>query len=1209
MDDNQPDEAPPDDANRLTIASREEAFAELADLNDEIVPAATGEADSGNADIGAGGGESGGGGTLTAPPVVVVMVTHNAGDWLDETLESLATQNYADLSILIIDAASDIDPTPQIAKVAPGAFVRRLEHNVGFGPTLNEVLSLVSGASFLCLCHDDVALDPDAIHKMVEEAFRSNAGVIGPKLVAWDDPEVILQVGVTVDKTGSRAPYAERGELDQEQHDAVRDVFTVPGACTLVRADLFAHLGGFDPAIDLFGEDLDLCWRAHLVGARVIVAPAARVRHRESMAQRRPEIDIPAVAAAHRLRTTLSCYSGFSLVKIVPQAIIIAMVEAILDLVGGRRREARAQFTAWTANLRNARSLHANRKRVGALREARDRDVRRLQAHSVARLLSLLQVYRRSGSDEQAATGDSSRSSLEPHRSRSLVPYGVAVVVVLLALGSRDLLFGSLPAMGEFAQAPHNAGSLWSQWVGGWNPVGLGSSSPVPTMSGVLGALGTLAFGSLGFVRRVGIVGLLPIGVWGAWRMARPLGSRRAQLAALVVYATVPVPYNALTQGRWGGLALYAVAPWLLAVLARTTGLAPFAPARVAVVNPDDAPQVDAPQVDATATVPAPEEREQSLFGRIFGLGLLLGVVGLAVPFVLVVAVALAVGLAVGSLLAGRLRGLGRLATVTLGAVVVAAVLQIPWTFGFFGHSAQWSSFAGIRSGVKGWLSFGRILRFESGTFGAAPLGYAFLLAGALPLVLGRGWRFAWALRAWGCATACWALLWAGQQGWFPLALPPAEVLLAPAAAALALAVGCGMAAFDIDLPGYKFGWRQGVSILAAAAVLVGAVPMLADAVGGRWSMATADLHQTLPFVDTQRAATPFRVLWLGDPDVVPPAGWPLDDQLDYATSNNAGAKLGELWSPSDPGSSHALATAVRLALDGQTTRLGSLLATMGVRYIVIPRQIVPSPFSAITHAIPERLTQALGNQLDFDKLPINSAFDIYQNEAWHSGATLYPAETPIGHSVASGLGRPAGTQVLTGLDLSTGRGGSGTVPAAGVVALGVAADRNWHLTVDGKSAKAVKIDGWQQGFVIPKPGRVRLEHRTPPMRWVLLVFQAVLWAAALVLWRQGTRRREPLVTDLIPDEPISFSAGSGPLVRLGATTVGRVDDAGRVTDVHEIVGTDADPLPGGLEPESAPEVDVAPESAPEADVVPETTAPEVDAKPESAPDGPEESA
>ena len=179
------------------------------------------------------------------------MVTHDPGEWLEEALEALAAQTYANLSVLVIDTGSAIDPTPRIASVMPGAFVRRLEHNPGYGPALNEVLNLVEGATFFCFCHDDVAPDPDAIHLLVEEAFRSNAGIVGPKLVDWDDPSVLLQVGLAVDRTGGDAPYAERGELDQEQHDAVRDVFTVPGGFTLVRADLFAHLQGFDPGIDL----------------------------------------------------------------------------------------------------------------------------------------------------------------------------------------------------------------------------------------------------------------------------------------------------------------------------------------------------------------------------------------------------------------------------------------------------------------------------------------------------------------------------------------------------------------------------------------------------------------------------------------------------------------------------------------------------------------------------------------------------------------------------------------------------------------------------------------------------------------------------------------------------------------------------------------------------------------------------------------------
>ena len=95
-------------------------------------------------------------------------------------------------------------------------------------------------------CHDDVAPAPDAIRLMVEEAFRSNAGVVAPKLVDWDDPMRLLQVGLGADKSGAPAELVEAGELDQEQHDAVRDIFWAPGGFTLVRADLFATLGGFD---------------------------------------------------------------------------------------------------------------------------------------------------------------------------------------------------------------------------------------------------------------------------------------------------------------------------------------------------------------------------------------------------------------------------------------------------------------------------------------------------------------------------------------------------------------------------------------------------------------------------------------------------------------------------------------------------------------------------------------------------------------------------------------------------------------------------------------------------------------------------------------------------------------------------------------------------------------------------------------------------
>ncbi|MGH9033821.1 MAG: glycosyltransferase, partial [Acidimicrobiia bacterium] len=236
-----------------------------------------------------------------APPVLAVVVTHDPGAWLERTLDSLADQDYPRLHVLVVDVGSDVDPTSRIEAVLPDAVVRRVPADAGFGAAANEAFEALVGVPFLLVCHDDVALDPSAVRLLIEEAYRSNAGIVGPKLVTADDPQVLLEVGRAIDRYGAAHTGIEPGELDQEQHDAVRDVFYVSSATMLLRADLFRELGGFDAGAYPGAEDLELCWRARLAGARVLVAPDARVRHRQATSERGRE-DRPMVRAAARNR-------------------------------------------------------------------------------------------------------------------------------------------------------------------------------------------------------------------------------------------------------------------------------------------------------------------------------------------------------------------------------------------------------------------------------------------------------------------------------------------------------------------------------------------------------------------------------------------------------------------------------------------------------------------------------------------------------------------------------------------------------------------------------------------------------------------------------------------------------------------------------------------------------------------------------------------
>ena len=144
----------------------------------------------------------------SAPPVVAVVVTCDPGSWLEETLTTLGAQDYPNLSVLVIDAASTEDPTPRVAAVLPRAYVYRLPSRVGFARAANEALSMVEGASHFLFCHDDVALAPDAVRILLEEAFRTTPAWCAPKLVEWDRPERLISVGLSADKTGVTAAWS-----------------------------------------------------------------------------------------------------------------------------------------------------------------------------------------------------------------------------------------------------------------------------------------------------------------------------------------------------------------------------------------------------------------------------------------------------------------------------------------------------------------------------------------------------------------------------------------------------------------------------------------------------------------------------------------------------------------------------------------------------------------------------------------------------------------------------------------------------------------------------------------------------------------------------------------------------------------------------------------------------------------------------------------
>jgi len=163
-----------------------------------------------------------------APAVVVVVVASDPGDWFEEALLSLAAQDYDNYSVVVVDASATEGVPDRVRKVLPAAQVSRVLAATSFAESVNRGVAKVEGVAHVLVCHDDVALAPDALRLLVEEAYRRNGGLTCPKLVRWDAPERLLSVGLGADRLGVAHPLVEQGELDQGQHDAAREVFLAP---------------------------------------------------------------------------------------------------------------------------------------------------------------------------------------------------------------------------------------------------------------------------------------------------------------------------------------------------------------------------------------------------------------------------------------------------------------------------------------------------------------------------------------------------------------------------------------------------------------------------------------------------------------------------------------------------------------------------------------------------------------------------------------------------------------------------------------------------------------------------------------------------------------------------------------------------------------------------------------------------------------------
>ena len=1023
--------------------------------------------------------------TVSAPPVVTAMVVHQPGAWFAEVLSSLSSQDYPNLSHVfflttpIVDSIADTSAASEISKqitaVFPKSLVRIVEGNPGFGRVTNELQRMVEGQGGLfCIMHDDVALSTSTIRQLVEEMFVSNAAVIGPKLMQWDTPQILQSVGFGIDRCGEVDPFIEQGERDQEQHDAIRDVFFVSSACMLVRSDLFIELGGFNPDISFFGEDLEFCWRAQLSGARVLISPTAVARHRQLIASRAPEKFSRSLIAQNRARTVATLTSRFRLPLVWLQMLFVSAIETLVGVFSGTFRESIASLRATLGLVIDGAYIWRRRRVVRPLRRVPAGELSKLQGKGSARLTRFIRHRRLMASREIAAVENSKRR----WKQSSTRTAGITLLAffALVILGSRHIITNSSQVVGEmlpFDNGVNSPSSVLNSFLSGWWASGFGEASANPTGLVLVGLGAFISFGSLALLQTLMIVGAIFVGLIGMWRLCGAFANTRVRLIASIVYGALPLSFDAIARGRFSALLCIAAMPWLFDLLhryhdAQSEGLA----RRTQIVT---------------------------------GLILILGLVFAFTPSIAVVSL-IAIAIWSFSSLLGGVSLKSFIVSISVGFLGIAGAvfINLPWSMHFV--SKDWWSLLSADQGVSDRnIGLSSLARLELGNTRGGFLILALYFCVFCAVSVANSWRRLWAIRSAGLVVFAMLLIVLDDRGLSPFEIPEPAVMLSIVACGLAISAATCLSVFAETNAKRDSDWRRSLGLLVPISVVLSILPTLLNITSGNWGQPENSVAQLLVQLPDAPSEGNYRTLFVGDRELLPVGTNFVNREVSYGVADDGPLDFSSVWAPQNTPMNMSTQRALKLLVANDTIRIGRLVAPLAIRFLVVPLGSEPSEAS-------KQLVESLSNQLDLHRTFFARDLVIFENVSWLPIVGVLDQESSVVSEQASEI-------ASTSQDLKSvspllvdqnpvSKKQIETRFSGGTVHVAVPFDQRWNLTIDGARLAPRVAFGASTAFDAPIAGVVKLTYKTSVWRYIFLILQASVWALLIVLALNISRLR-----------------------------------------------------------------------------------------------------
>ena len=215
--------------------------------------------------------------------VGIIIVNFNGRHLLEKNLLSVVNNGYEDFEIVIVDNASIDGSVEYLKKEFPSVKVVESKENLGFGGGNNLGVKEYPNYDAYLFLNNDISVPKGFLDNLVKELQKEDVGAVGPKILyskekVGSEKRIINSAGIYVDRHYMAYDRYDKEE-DNPKYSVVEKIDALMGGAFLVKREVFERVGGFNPNMFLYYEDIDLSLRIRDLGYKLHYVGTSEVYH------------------------------------------------------------------------------------------------------------------------------------------------------------------------------------------------------------------------------------------------------------------------------------------------------------------------------------------------------------------------------------------------------------------------------------------------------------------------------------------------------------------------------------------------------------------------------------------------------------------------------------------------------------------------------------------------------------------------------------------------------------------------------------------------------------------------------------------------------------------------------------------------------------------------------------------------------------------